>query len=173
MPYKDKIACVYGLFHNDICLYIGSTSDYKTRCAHHRGDCYNQNNKNYNIRLYKYIREKGGFDNFEFRILQEISDKSKLRTAEREYMQKYSPELNVYDVDIDCRHNTEYQTKSTMKSRKKNYEHYKQQLAKYKNKKYINPLNNKIQTLNTIQAYYYRRNLKFSIKNLIPINEEI
>jgi len=38
--------------------YIGSTNNIKQRCRNHKTNCWNENSKNHNIFVYKYIREK-------------------------------------------------------------------------------------------------------------------
>jgi predicted GIY-YIG superfamily endonuclease len=38
-------------------LYIGSTKDFRKRKNRHKYDCYHENETNYNIELYQYIRD--------------------------------------------------------------------------------------------------------------------
>lgn len=51
--------------------YVGSTEDFTQRCSAHKSDCNNEHSKAYNLKLYKYIRANGGFDNF---IIEAIID---------------------------------------------------------------------------------------------------
>ena len=172
MPYKNKIMCVYGIFNTEHkCIYVGSTNNFYNRKRQHKACCVNKNNRGFNIPLYKFIRDNGGFNNFTFEILIKVECIETLRSAEREVMKKYNPPLNVYDVDIDCRHNKVWKSQNTLKSRKKHYDNYAKNLKIYKNKKYINPFTNKIQTLNAIQQYFFRRHLKVSVRNLTPVDE--
>jgi citrate lyase synthetase len=46
-------------------VYIGSTNDITHRFITHKSYCHNPNSTNYNQRIYQYIRENGGFKNFE------------------------------------------------------------------------------------------------------------
>jgi len=46
--------------------YIGKTSNLHVRIIQHKSDCSNINSHRHNLPIYKYIRENGGFDNFEF-----------------------------------------------------------------------------------------------------------
>ena len=41
-------------------IYVGSTTNFKQRKKEHKADCHNENNKNYNRPVYKFIRENGG-----------------------------------------------------------------------------------------------------------------
>jgi hypothetical protein len=45
-------------------IYIGHTTNWNERKRNHRSCCNNEKVENYNLRLYKYIRENGGFDNW-------------------------------------------------------------------------------------------------------------
>ena len=47
-------------------VYIGSTDDLNIRIEKHKCNCNNKNSKEYNKRLYQFIREHGGFDNWKF-----------------------------------------------------------------------------------------------------------
>ncbi len=53
--------------------YIGSTTDVKRRKIQHKYSCNKIKNREYNKKLYKYIRENGGFDEWEMVILDEFN----------------------------------------------------------------------------------------------------
>jgi hypothetical protein len=68
------------VIYNIICInqdikekYIGSTIDFDRRCIKHRSDCYNEKMKYYHYDVYKFIRDNGGIDNFEIKIIQNYS----------------------------------------------------------------------------------------------------
>jgi hypothetical protein len=44
--------------------YVGSTTDFINRKNQHKFSCNNENNKDYNLKIYKFIRENGGWDNW-------------------------------------------------------------------------------------------------------------
>jgi len=46
--------------------YVGSTSNMKQRRRNHKSDCFNANSPRYNLKLYKTIRDHGGFCEFKF-----------------------------------------------------------------------------------------------------------
>lgn len=58
---------------NDDMVYIGSTNDVKHRKVQHKYACNKKANKEYNKKLYKYIRENGGIDEWEMVILDEFN----------------------------------------------------------------------------------------------------
>lgn len=44
--------------------YIGSTTDFTKRKSRHKYSCNNEKDKKYNFKLYKIIRDNGGWDNW-------------------------------------------------------------------------------------------------------------
>ena len=77
--------------------YIGSTTNLKKRLYNHRNSNNNENNKNYNMGLYKFIRDNGGFDEFKIEILEELScnNKQELHTIEKNYIIQNNDLLNL------------------------------------------------------------------------------
>ena len=45
-------------------IYVGSTTNFKQRKTSHKKSCNNENNKGYNLKVYKFIRDNGGFENW-------------------------------------------------------------------------------------------------------------
>ena len=45
--------------------YVGSSANFEKRKQYHKDSCKNPNIKGYNCKLYQFIREHGGWDNFE------------------------------------------------------------------------------------------------------------
>ena len=50
-------------------VYIGSTKDVNLRHATHKRNCNNVNEKAYNFKVYRHIRENGGWDSWKFEII--------------------------------------------------------------------------------------------------------
>jgi predicted GIY-YIG superfamily endonuclease len=48
---------IYKIYYKDVLLYVGSTTDLKQRKWTHKHSCYNENRKDYNMKLYQYIRD--------------------------------------------------------------------------------------------------------------------
>ena len=46
-------------------IYIGSTYNYTYRKDHHKSECINSNSEHHNTPVYKFIREYGGWSNWE------------------------------------------------------------------------------------------------------------
>lgn len=77
--------------------YIGSTTNLKKRLYNHRNSTNNEKNNNYNMELYKFIRNNGGFDEFKFEILEELccENKKELHTIEKNYIIQNNNLLNL------------------------------------------------------------------------------
>jgi hypothetical protein len=73
--------------------YIGSCKNFRRRRREHKSNCYNENSRKYNFKLYQYIRSNGGWDNF---IMEELCkcDVERLYQVEQEYIDKYKSSLN-------------------------------------------------------------------------------
>jgi len=107
---KKKISTVYKIFCKDsniLDCYIGSTTDYKKRCNGHKSSCNNPTNKRHYYKVYQFIRNNGGWDNFDTEILisAEIKDKKQLLQLERQAVNLFKPSLNV---QIPLRTRAEY-----------------------------------------------------------------
>jgi predicted GIY-YIG superfamily endonuclease len=76
--------------------YVGSTTNFKKRKRQHKCSCNNPNDKGYNYKVYKFIREHGGFDNWDFEIIvqQKCNDKQELYKIERWFIELYETTLN-------------------------------------------------------------------------------
>jgi len=57
---------IYKIQHteNDELLYVGHTTDFTKRKSQHKSSCVNEESKKFNIKLYKMIRDNGGWDMF-------------------------------------------------------------------------------------------------------------
>lgn len=119
MPdYKQGL--IYKVYSKDLTdknIYIGSTCNLKKRVIKHKSDCNNINSCKYNKKLYCYIRNNKGLNNF---IIKKIIDSpcnnnEELRIIEQQYINFYDSKLNdrrSYISDEDKkRNNKKYQNK--------------------------------------------------------------
>lgn len=106
-------AVVYKIFCKDptyMEYYIGSTTDLIKRKSNHKTCCNNIKGLQYNTYLYKQIRENGGFQNFYFEILEQVScqNKAELLLREMYYINNLKPTLNkhvIFGESEKCDHN--------------------------------------------------------------------
>jgi hypothetical protein len=77
-------------------VYIGSTCAFRFRKYAHKNDCNHENRKGYNFKVYKFIRDHGGWDNWEMIELLKYpcNTKRELELKEREYLELLGGTLN-------------------------------------------------------------------------------
>ena len=77
-------------------LYIGHTINFVQRKAKHKQGCNNPNAATYKQKLYNFIRQNGGWDNWRMDIVahHECKDQRDARAKEQEYFILYNATLN-------------------------------------------------------------------------------
>lgn len=76
--------------------YIGSTKDLHTRIIGHKSMCNNKNSSHYNTYIYEYIRNNGGFGEFEIEIIDIINfSKTDRLLHERKLIELFGANLNL------------------------------------------------------------------------------
>jgi len=77
--------------------YVGSTVNFKDRMRCHKKACYNENYKRYNQPIYKFIRENGGWKNWNMNIIDSLTttDEYEMIKCERKYIEEQQVRLNV------------------------------------------------------------------------------
>ena len=154
-----KICCRDTSIEN---IYVGSTINFNRRKSEHKKVCNNTNSKEYNKKAYQFIRDNGGWENWDMILLEgvEVNNRLELHKKEREFIELLKPSLNMI---IPTRTQKEYKedNKETIKERMKEYKvgYYE------KNKK----------TLKEYQEEYYENNketLKEKRKEYLENNKE-
>ena len=76
--------------------YVGHTTNFTKRKNTHKNNCNNISNKNSNAYLYQFMRENGGFNNFEMVLLETLDCNSRLEALrkERHYIEELNATLN-------------------------------------------------------------------------------
>lgn len=111
-------------------FYLGSTQNVVKRRNKHKSDCNNPNSKSHNLKLYKFIRENGGWDNWVFCEIEKYPCNSKRECEARERywfdtlkptLNKNRPRLNDtetnrYEFDEKYRENQKLQKRQRYKS---------------------------------------------------------
>ena len=111
--------------------YIGSTNNLKNRKWKHKSDCNNINSKNYNFKVYVFIRANDGWDNFDFIILEQfenIMTKKDLLKIEGQYIKNNNTTLNYIIAGRTLDEYKEDNKTIIKEKRKKNYEENKEKL---------------------------------------------
>jgi len=101
----------YKIICNDVNIkdcYIGHTTNFSKRKTHHKSTCNNETNKHYNCKVYKFIRDNGGWENWTMNIVGELNCEKKqdAEKQERKFIEEYGSTLNQI---ITTRTQKEYQ----------------------------------------------------------------
>ena len=89
-----KICCRDALIEE---IYIGSTCNFTRRKTEHKYACNNEAKQKHDMFLYKFIRDHGGFNNWEMVMIEQFSCDTKMQKdrKEREYVENLKPKLNL------------------------------------------------------------------------------
>ena len=137
MP-KYENSVIYKLKHNedydDNNIYVGSTTNFKHRKNYHKNSCSNEKNKNYNVPVYQYIRDNGGWDEWVMIPIEPYpcNSKKELEIRERHHIDLFKSKLNK---NIPCRTDKEYR-EDNKKQIQEYYENNKTKIEEYKTKYY-------------------------------------
>ena len=155
-------------------VYVGSTNNLKKRINIHRHDCNNEKRKNYNYKLYQYLRENGGFNQYEFIILEcyVCNLKHELYDREDDYIKMYPNNLNQFRAYLTRQ---EYKKKKNEKQ-KIYYEEHKKLINEYQ-KKWREQHKNKIfeyakKYREEYKKEIYEKNKKYRENNKEKLNEQ-
>lgn len=77
-------------------IYIGSTCNFANRKCKHKSNCTNKNVRDYNFKVYKFIRDNGNWDNWDMILIEEYSCENKKQKLQRErhWYEIFGPTLN-------------------------------------------------------------------------------
>ena len=80
-------------------LYIGHTTNFVQRKHMHKQACIKETNPNYHVKLYKFIREHGGWDEWKMEIIgfRDCYDHYEARKIEQQYFEELKATLNSID----------------------------------------------------------------------------
>jgi len=110
---KDQIVAsgiIYKLHHRSKDLgndfYIGSTASEKDRRWKHKNACTDPKATGYNYKVYQFIREHDGFDDWELEPIQKYFNVTirQLERYEQEYRDKLKPNLNSHKSGSNYSH---------------------------------------------------------------------
>ena len=140
LPINYERAVIYKIVCLDISVtqtYVGSTTHLINRRASHKESCTNLKSKLYNQFVYQFIRDNGGFDNWDIVLIENVvgcSDSPTLHARERYWIETLHAELNK---NIPTRTRNEYReaNKELIAERTKKYEELnKDNIKKYQAK---------------------------------------
>jgi hypothetical protein len=151
---------IYKIVCDDLTVkycYVGSTTDFTKRKCQHKSNCNNEKSRQYKIKLYKTIRENGGWDNWSMVLIEKYSCENKQQAEQRERF--WYEELNA-DLNTKRPHITEEELKESQKEYMKEYKKEYDKVNQEKIKEYRKNNQDKI------KKYYkeYRENNQDKLK---------
>ena len=149
-------------------VYVGSTKAFANRKWSHKGSCNNENNRSYNLKVYKTIRDNGGWDNWRMVCIaeEECETKRQAEMVEERYRQELNANMNgkrcytsqeqrkednkeynkEHKDEINEKRRVNYKEHKEHKEKKKEYyEEHKDEIQKRKSKKYTCACGSEIQ----------------------------
>jgi len=177
--------CCRDVSINDI--YIGHTTNFTQRKQNHKSSCCNENSNNYNLYVYKFIRENGGWDNWTMIQLEEHNCKNKreAEATEHYWIEQLAAKLNSNKPHAMCKEEPQlykhcwYEEKKDyiLQKAKVHYEENKEQKLEYskqyaiENSEHIAEKQNEYREQNkeklAEQKKIYRETHKEEIKQMI------
>jgi len=98
-PMDYSNCCIYKIEHieNDNLVYVGHTTNFNKRKAHHKSNCYNEKSRHYTLKVYQMIRENGGFEMFKMIEVEKYpcNDKREAMRREDEVMKEFKANMNA------------------------------------------------------------------------------
>jgi hypothetical protein len=106
-----KIYCTLATINE---FYIGSSARFEERSKLHKSDCTNINSPRYSYKLYNYIRNNGGWNNFTVEVLEKYpcKNRTELNIREEWWKQQQQPTLNNNKAHRTDEEHKEYQQQS-------------------------------------------------------------
>jgi hypothetical protein len=146
-------------------IYVGHTTDFTNRKSNHKSNSINIKHKEYNYKVYRYIRENGGFLNWQMVEIEKFPCLDEIEACKREryWIETLQSSLNC---NIPGRTQKEYHTdnRETILAQKRQYREENIELIVIGNKKYYDE--NK-EHIKADKKRYYKDN-----KDLIAISHK-
>ena len=166
MPKRDinyQNCLMYKIVCNDLNvtdLYVGSTTNFSKRKQGHKSKCNNENDKCYNLKVYKMIRENGGWDNWSMIQIEEYpcNNNNEAFARERYWLETLNAKLNIFNpirTKLDVQeYGKQYRIDNydEVLKRKQNYRENNKEKINEKSKLYREQNIDKIKEQNKIQV---------------------
>ena len=90
---------IYKIVSNDLNItdcYVGHTTDFTSRKKHHKYKCTDEMGGSYNFKVYRIIRDNGGWDNWSMIEIEKFpcQDSNEAIAKEREWFERLNSNLN-------------------------------------------------------------------------------
>ena len=173
LPMDYSKCCIYKIEHVDdeSLVYVGHTTCFDKRKTQHKCRCKNDNDKDYNLKVYQMIRENGDWDMFKMIEVEKYpcADKREAERRENEVMKEIKASMNMRKSFRTQDEITEYtkeyyeSNKPKIQERNKEYREANKPKIQERDKKYYEENKTKIQ----------ERSKEYREANKAKINEKV
>ena len=144
-------------------IYVGHTTNFYKRMHNHKTVCSNRKDKRNKTYLYKFIRQNGGWSNWEMILIEKYpcSDEKQAASRERYWFEFLRPTLNKNRPTITHDESLEYHQQYYIQNKNKLLEYQHQYNKQNKNKLLEYKQHYYSQNKNKLNQYgyeYYRKN---------------
>ena len=166
-PIDYSKTIIYKLVKNDdydnANIYIGSTTDFIRRKNKHKSDCNCVTSKSYNDKKYQYIRDNGGWEEWNMIEVEKFpcNDKREAEAREEYWRCHFNSQLNIRRAYITNVEKIDYKKQfyldnkdNILKQKKQYYEIHKDKILDEKKQYYEK---NKDKLLEIMKQYYYNK----------------
>ncbi len=153
--------CIYKIEHNDdeSLVYVGHTTNFDKRKTQHKINCYNDNGKPYNFKVYQMIRENGGWEKFLMLEVEKYpcNDRREAERRENEVIKELKSSMNT---------NKSFLTQDELTEYKKEYNKEYNESNKHKIQEYMKDYYelHKPEIKEQVKDYYKANKLKLNAK---------
>lgn len=119
--------------------YIGSTTNISKRKQQHKTSCNNPNVKDYNYKVYQFIRENGGWENWSMVMVEDYKCENKLQACQREryWIETLKSSLNTV-IPLRTKQEWNESNKDKIAEQKKEYQlQNKDKIAEQNKQRYL------------------------------------
>ena len=132
---------IYKIVCNDLNIkesYVGHTTNMTKRKWAHKMACNNEKDRAHHLKIYKIIRENGGWDNWNMVLVEKFpcKDSSEACKREREVFEELDAKMNMIRPYRTQEEYKEYNQQYNKKYREENKEELKQNNKKYREEHY-------------------------------------
>lgn len=164
-------------------LYVGHTTDWRTRKNLHKSCCCNENSKGYNQKKYVVIRENGNWDNWEMILVEKYPCKDSLEARQREHYweEQLASQMNMrraytnrkeylqHNIDRIKEYQKEYYQQNKEQKKEQTKEYYQQKKEQF-NEKVPCPVCEKVISRGYLSKHAKRKH--HTLYNLSPVSQE-
>lgn len=177
-PVDYSKTIIYKIEHNvdKSLVYIGSTTDFKSRKREHKSVCYNEKSNRYNLKLYVMMRDNGGWNEFQMLEIKKYpcNDGNEARAEEERCRVELKATLNSCRAFRSKEEYLEYKTlyRNEHREQQKLYREENKDKIREKDKEWREANKDKIREKDRIRSKEYREANKDKSKAYREANKD-